>query len=169
MEYAFISKESISHSTCTYEIANSEQRSNFTYNLVFLNSNNYIFSQSSGIRPTNLEIKSKNNFLFLKQSYLRHHGTKAGKDWEAFKEMANVICRWNFRESFVQVNRKTQSLKFSLVMDNNVTLNVTKYFEEDEHSVFFSLFHEEELLVSDSLSLDELSKKITLINRNDNE
>lgn len=167
--YALLAKGSCSHSTSTSGFENSEQRSFFTYNLVILNLNNYIYSQSSGIRPTDLEIKSKNNFQVLEQSFLKHHGTKTGKAWGAFREMANIICRWNPRDSFVQVNRKTKSLKFSLLLGNNISLNVTYYFEEQDDTVFFSLFHEKELLVSDSSTMDELNRKIHQIEKQDNE
>lgn len=113
------------------------------------------------------EISRTDNYHSLEQSFLRHHGKKDGSIWEAFKEMANLICRWSIRDSFVQVNRINHSLKFSVLITGNITVNVTKFFEEQDDIVFFSLFHEKELLVSDSSTLDELSRKILQIESQD--
>ena len=136
--------------------------------IMMLNMNNMLFLSSYNGIITQDEIKNSQKFHTLEESFLRHHGSKHDVSWTFFKEMANVISKWSFRDCFVQVNTIGKSIKFSVVLESNIKVNATRYFEDEEEMVFYSIFLNKELLVAESSSLQKLSKKIMQIDKKDN-
>ena len=115
-------------------------------------------------QTTKKERRSHHLYIELKKSFLRHHGEVASAIAKSnFQTIANGISDWPIRESFVQYNRRNCEIKFSVILDNNLQINISKFDKDDHQDVFFSIFHNREFLVADIASLAKLNFKISQV------
>lgn len=152
-----------SHDYCNSNHAERDLSESFYHNLVQNVTNIFRFNSISAQVSTK-EKRCQRLFLELKDSFIRHHGEAASTIAKAnFKIIANVISDWPIRESFVQYNRRNCEIKFSVILDNNLQINISKFDKDDYQDVIFSIFHGRELLVTDIISLAKLNFKINQV------
>ena len=134
------------------------------YNSFIQNVTNIFRFNSISAQVSTKEKRSHRLFLELRDSFVRHHGDAASTIAKAnFKIIANGISDWPIRESYVQYNRRICEIKFSVILDNNLLINISKFDKDDHQDVIFSIFHDRELLVTDISSLDKLNYKINQV------
>lgn len=151
------------HDYCNSSHAERDLSESFYHNLVQNVTNIFRFNSISAQVSTK-EKRSHRLFLELRDSFVRHHGDVASTIAKAnFKIIANGISDWPIRESFVQYNRRICEIKFSVILDNNLQINISKFDKDNHQDVIFSIFHDRELLVTDISSLDKLNYKINQV------
>lgn len=84
---------------------------------------------------------------------------------DVFRDLANIVCNIPFKTVISSYNPYDESVDLVLKMDFNINLSISKFIDDDEDNVVFSIHRNKRLLVSNEMSLRDIeAKMITLIN-----
>ena len=84
---------------------------------------------------------------------------------DVFRDLANIVCNIPFKTVSSFYNLYDESVDLVLKMDFNINLSISKFIDDDEDCVVFSIHRNRRLLVSNEMPLRDIEEKmITLIN-----
>ena len=120
--------------------------------------------QSRRIREANIErLERTERLQMLRDSFLKN---KTG-DPISFASMMTMryanrsLCSLPFKDSILQYNKYDDVWQYNLYFDKEVEMSVSVYVEDDKiDDVDFSIYHAGELLVANTLPLQQLVKKM---------
>lgn len=99
-------------------------------------------------------------FSKLQKSFLSNlHGADVD-NIRSFRDMANVLCNIPFNTVIASYNEYDESVDVKMSLSYNIHLSISKFVEDSDDSVVFSIHRNKRLLVSNEMHLNELESKI---------
>lgn len=117
----------------------------------------YMRSNSDSERIDCVMAAMQDRYQALKGNFMRYSDGFPEEKASYFIQMANVLCRLDFKDSLTSYNKSDASIDSVLKLRSGLTLSVSKFIEDDpEAPVVFSIHRGHDLLVSDELPVDEI-------------
>lgn len=99
-------------------------------------------------------------FSKLQKSFLSNLHGAVGDNISTFRCMANVLCNIPFESVIASYNEYDESIDIKMSLSYNIHLSISRFVDDNDDYVVFSIHRNKRLLVSNEMHLNELDLKI---------
>lgn len=122
-----------------------------------------IDNQHRLVVPLRKDLRESQNFDVLQKSFSLHFEdtVEEAPYYSAFFPIAEALKSLYIKKSFVDINKRTKLIDFTINLGSHIILTVGKKLQShDDGNVMFTLSYRGDLEIADMMPLDELIKKI---------
>lgn len=122
-----------------------------------------IDNQHCLVIPLRNDLRESQNFDALQKSFKLHFEDteEAAPYFSAFLPIAEALKSLYIKKSFVDINKRTKLIDFTINLGNHIILTVGKKIQcYDDSNVMFTLSYRGDLEIADTMQLEELLKRI---------
>lgn len=107
------------------------------------------------------EVMANNRrFSKLQRSFLSNlHGFALDK-MRIFRDIANVLCCIPFDSVIASFNEYDESIDIKMFLSYNIHLSISRFVDDSDDGVVFSIHRNKRLLVSNEMHINELESKV---------
>lgn len=152
--------------TMSYDAKGERSGSTFDMNIV-LEDNTIKFSRTNSTENqlTPEMIAATHRYAQLVGSFSASKLNYPACSIDVFRDLANIVCNIPFKTVISSYNPYDESVDLVLKMDFNINLSISKFIDDDDDNVVFSIHRHKRLIVSNEMPLRDVEvKMITLIN-----